>query len=276
MVMGMNNYRKELTPVIYDPSAIKVLHFNIAPGKGCFRTHWHDRMEILRIRQGEMFAGFDTNLHKICKDELMIIPPHMPHKGFSGDTLLEYDVLMFDVRAFYNETEICKQYLPAIYSGNARFKHVTDEPELVACIDNILDIAAHTPGSLAVTAEIYRLIYLLLQHCLTSLHTGTDADSMAGEFISYIEANYAGELTTASLSAHFGYSCAHFSRKFKEATGLTPTAYIKIYRVEQAYQLIKKGNRSISNIALQCGFPDSNYFTRCFKAHFGVPPSHFL
>ncbi|MBQ8233294.1 MAG: helix-turn-helix transcriptional regulator [Lachnospiraceae bacterium] len=64
--------------------------------------------------------------------------------------------------------------------------------------------------------------------------------------------------------------------KFKETTGLTPMNYLKIYRVEEAYKLIKEGKRDIGNIAALCGFPDANYFTRCFKAHFGVPPSYFI
>lgn len=272
----MNRYRKELTPVEYDPSAIKLLHFNIQPNKVCFRTHWHDRMEILRIQRGEIFVGYDTNICKVRAGELMIIPPHTPHKGYAGDYELDYDVLMFDVRSFYNETEVCKKYLPAIYSGNAKFQKVTGEPSLVTCMDNIRDTAQTTPGSLEITSDIYRLLHLLLQHCLTAFQLDAGTDNTAKEFVNYIESNYTQEITTSVISAHFGYSAAHFCRKFKEYTGLTPMNYLKIYRVEEAYKLIKKGNHNIGNVALLCGFPDSNYFTRCFKAHFGVPPSHYI
>lgn len=272
----MQGYRKELTHVEYDASAIKLLHFDILPNKGCFRTHWHDRMEILRIRHGEMFVGYDTNISRVREGELMIIPPHTPHKGYAGDYELAYDVLMFDVRSFYNDTEVCKKYLPAIYTGNAKFRKVTNEPALVACMDKIRDTAQYAVGSLEITSDIYRLIHLLYQHCLISFDHDDNTDYVAKEFVEYIEHNYMQNLSTSTISAHFGYSSAHFCRKFKESTGLTPMNYLKIYRVEEAYKLIKKGNRNISNVALLCGFPDSNYFTRCFKAHFGVPPSHYI
>ena len=39
------------------------------------------------------------------------------------------------------------------------------------------------------------------------------------------------------------------------------------------YKLLKKGNININEVAIQCGYEDPNYFTRCFKSHFGIPPS---
>ena len=272
----MQKYKKELTPVIYGPSALVLKHYEILPNKGCFRTHWHDRMEILRVRQGEIFVGYDTNISKVCADQVMIIPPHAPHKGFAGDHALSYDVLMFDIRSFYNDSEVSQKYLPAIYDGRAKFQSVSDEAELVECLDNIRDTATDTPDSLEINSHIYKLLHLLFRHCLTEFKTEANTDNTSREFVEYIENNFAQDLTTEALSTHFGYTAAHFCRKFKEATGLTPMNYLRIYRVEEAYKLIKKGNRNVSDIALSCGFPDPNYFTRCFKAHFGVPPTHFI
>ncbi len=80
------------------------------------------------------------------------------------------------------------------------------------------------------------------------------------------------ELTISAMSDKFGYSSEHFCRKFKEATGITPMTYLKIYRLEQALKKIKHSECSIGEIAAQCGFNDANYFTRCFKAHYGAPP----
>ncbi len=39
--------------------------------------------------------------------------------------------------------------------------------------------------------------------------------------------------------------------------------------------MIKKGEGNIGDIATRCGFDDANYFARCFKAHFGVPPTFY-
>ena len=103
----------------------------------------------------------------------------------------------------------------------------------------------------------------------------TKQKSSAIQFVDYIEENFAMDLNTAILSRKFGYSTEHFCRKFKEATGITPMTYLKVFRLEQALKKLKAGGQSINQIAEQCGFSDSNYFTRCFKAHYGFPPRYY-
>ena len=272
----MKKYRKELTPVVYSQAALKLIHFDILPNKNCFPTHWHDRMEFLRIRRGEMFCGYDSHMNKLCADEVMIISPHMPHRGYTTDQGVSYDVLMFDVRSFYNESKVCQTYLPAIYDGRAKLQHISAKPEIIECLDTIRDIANDEPDSLEITSYVYKLFYLLYKHCLVDLKRAGNANNDAMEFSAYIQKNYAEELNTEMLSKHFGYTAAHFCRKFKDATGLTPMTYLKIYRLEKAHRLIKEGSQNINNIAQHCGFSDQNYFTRCFKEHFGMPPSYFI
>ena len=88
--------------------------------------------------------------------------------------------------------------------------------------------------------------------------------------------SHTGSFPLDFLCKEFGYPAAHLVyRKFKKATGLTPMMYLKIYRLELARRKIKNQEISIGNIAAECGFSDANYFIKCFKAHFGVAPSHY-
>ncbi len=272
----MKKYNREMTPVIYGPSSIKILHYNIEPHRGCFRTHWHERVEILRIRKGEIFVGYDTNIRKVVEGQVVILPPGTPHKGFAGDYPLEYDVFMFDIRSFYNDTEVCKKYFPAIYDGRVKFKMISSEKELVACLDKLWEEKEQSGSFLEMTADIYRLIGLLLKYCMLEMDKDVLSNQKWKEIVKYVEENSDQNLTTSQLSKQFNYSEEHFCRKFKAITGLTPMKYLNIFRVEKGYRLIKDGERDISKIAGLCGFNDSNYFTRCFKAHFGVPPSNYF
>lgn len=273
---NMKSYKKELTPIMYSSSSIKILHYEIAPNKGCFRTHWHDRIELLRIKRGEIFVGYDTNIRKVKEGEVLLIPPRTPHKGFAGDMPLEYDVVMFDIRSFYNDTEICRTYFQAIYDGRAKFQTITKEREMIACLDKICEMERSFQSSIEVIAEIYRLISLLLKYSLLEIDYDIHTNQKMQEIVRYMEENCGQDLTTASLSEYFHYSEEHFCRKFKATTGLTPMKYLKIYRIEKAYQMIKDGERDVGRLAAICGFADANYFTRCFKAHFGMPPSYFM
>lgn len=267
----MRNIRKELTAVKYSAAAVKVLHFRVEPHASCFTLHWHDRMEIIRIKKGNMTVEYCGNRIPLKQDEMIVFLPRTAHKGYTTDAFVEYDVLMLDVRFFYNETAVCLEKLPQIYNGNVKFETIISERKTVRCVDEICK--NKNLDSLEITSLVYRLLYLLYEDHLTEI--GTDQKSSAMQFVDYIEENFALDLNTAMLSRKFGYSNEHFCRKFKEATGITPMTYLKVFRLEQALKKLKAGDQSINQIAAQCGFYDSNYFTRCFKAHYGVPPKYY-
>ena len=266
----MQKMKKELTPVVYNAAALKVLHFRVPPNRGCFRTHWHDRVELLRIKRGTILVGHGSSKTPAGADTLVLFPPHMPHGGYTGDEAVEYDTLMFDVRSFYNDTEICRKYLTALYENGLAARQIRDCPELLACVDNL---CSETLSPMAAVAETYRLLALLIDRVMEDLPLDGQRDSVAKEFVTYLEEHYAQELSLEEISRRFGYSKAHFCRKFREFTGLGPMQYLKIVRVEKGYEAIWEGERNMGKVAAMCGFSDANYFTRCFKERYGFPPT---
>lgn len=268
-------FRKEMDPVLYGASQVKLLHYHMEEGEECFRMHWHERMEVLRIRQGEMYVGGDKEKQHVRAGEAFLIPPGMPHHGLAGTHGVSYDVFMFDIRSFYNETEACKMWFEAFYDGRARVEQVIRIPEIIACLDEIND-TEEEDEALKRIAGVYRLMYLVFEHLLLSVDKNPKSSRKFQKIIRYIEEHYSSEISTADLSREFGYSEEHFCRKFKASTGLAPMKYVRILRVEKAYDMLKNGESDIGKIADACGFHEANYMTRCFKAHFGVPPSYFL
>lgn len=269
----MEHFKKELKPVYYNKAAIKVRHFAHPKNSSCFPTHWHDRVEILRVHKGEMYVGYGKKTRKIIAGELTIISPKTPHTGYTTDCAVDYDVLMFDIRSFYNESEIVKMYLPTIFDGRAVFQPLITTPETLQCFDTIIRLSVQ--DSLALTAEIYRLFSLLFLHNTVETKDAISRDDTIMEIIKYIENNFNQPLTTASISQKFNYSSEHLCRKFKTATSLTPMNYLKIYRMEMAQKIIENENCNIKEVSERCGFDDANYFTRCFKEHFGMAPSKY-
>jgi len=267
----MEQYNKELTPVHYNDAAIRVIHFSAPKNDICFRMHWHDRLEIIRILEGEMYVIFGNRTTKLCAGDLTVFSPRMPHKGYTVECDVKYDVLMFDIRSFYNNTEICQKYLPAIYDGGVHFNRIITEKETIYCFDKI--ISSSEQGSLEVIAAVYKLLHILIQKNSLEFCNKVNRNDKIFEMIKYIESHFNENLTVDMCATQFGYSKEHFCRKFKNATGLTPMNYLKIYRMEEAYKMLKQEEKRIQLIADRCGFDDANYFTRCFKAHFGTAPT---
>lgn len=273
----MKIIEKETAPVIYNMAAVKKLTFEAdKEDPALFRMHWHERMEFLRIREGKMRVDFGTFSSVFKKDELVIIHPNQPHKGTVEGDFVKYDTFMFDLRSFYNDTDVCKKYLPPVFEGKTRFMQSTDNKEILDCIDSAINASAEGTDNFYITSCIYRLFALLYKYCLIEESKTQNIEKPMQTVLDFIDENYSSDLSTEKLSSHFKYSKPYFCRKFKESTGLSPMNYIKILRIEKAYKIIKSGENDISQAALICGFTDPNYFTRCFKAHFGFPPSHYI
>jgi AraC-like DNA-binding protein len=67
----------------------------------------------------------------------------------------------------------------------------------------------------------------------------------------------------------------HFFRSFKQAFGNSPYQYLLNKRLELAKELIITGNMTITDVAINCNFPDVFTFSKAFKRHFEISPSHF-
>ena len=266
----MKNYGKELTPVTYSPAAITGKEYAREAGFLCFRLHWHDRLEILRLRKGSLQITFDGDEATLQAGDAFIIPPRMIHSGVAGEDGVTYDVVMFDVQNFYNPTEICQTLLPALFDGRAKIRSISSEPEIIDAIDALT--ARLGESSLAVTADVYRFLHLLMKHCLVEISDEIRNDTVR-EIITYLEEHFKEEPDGEELCEVFGYSAAHLCRKFRDATGLTPMRYLRLYRLEEAHKLLKNTDLDIGQIAAQCGFADANYFTRCFKKQYNKAPS---
>lgn len=88
----------------------------------------------------------------------------------------------------------------------------------------------------------------------------------------YISANLNEDITLAKLAEMYAMSESHFSRTFKQYAGIGVSKYIKLLRLRQAEKLLVLDKYSITEIAIKCGFNNSNYFISEFKKHRGVTP----
>ncbi len=83
-------------------------------------------------------------------------------------------------------------------------------------------------------------------------------------------------LSVDALARAMAMSRAQLDRRFKQATGLTPVAYIRSARLRQAAYLMASKHRNVSEAACETGFATPNYFATRFREHFGMTPSEFI
>ncbi|SHI59552.1 two-component regulator propeller domain-containing protein [Pseudozobellia thermophila] len=90
----------------------------------------------------------------------------------------------------------------------------------------------------------------------------------------YIVENIADEkLNVEHLANELNLSRSQLYRKIKALTGLTANEFLRKLRLEKAKEIIENGDASISEVCFKVGFSSPSYFTKCFKAYFGVLPT---
>jgi signal transduction histidine kinase/DNA-binding response OmpR family regulator len=151
------------------------------------------------------------------------------------------------------------------------------EPEeLLARIENLLSIR--------------RLLSNRTQHYLdacSSCDTSSDKPKARipglhpkdKEFIGRIDAilaqHYSEQIfNVAALSEKMCISERQLARKMKAIVNKTASDYIRTYRLNEGEKLLQQGY-SITQVAFEVGFSSQNYFSNCFKAHFGASPSAY-
>ncbi len=94
-------------------------------------------------------------------------------------------------------------------------------------------------------------------------------------FDSRIYENYDKKLSLEDMSDKFHISRSYLSKKFKAVTGFGFKEYIVNVRIKNACRLLLETNKSITDIAFECGFNDSNYFGDAFRHVKGVSPNKY-
>ncbi|GGZ75339.1 two-component regulator propeller domain-containing protein [Algibacter mikhailovii] len=94
------------------------------------------------------------------------------------------------------------------------------------------------------------------------------------QVLKYINDNISDtDLSVELLASQVSLSRSRLYRKIKGLTGQTVTEFIRKVRLQRAHQILEKGNANISEVCYKVGFSSPSYFTKCFKAHFGILPT---
>jgi AraC family transcriptional regulator len=91
--------------------------------------------------------------------------------------------------------------------------------------------------------------------------------------IDYMRAHFNQPVTVSELAKQCGLSSTHFTRAFREALGKPPHAYLIELRLDKARDLLEHTRLPITEIALSCGFEQSQYFATVFRQRIGFTPS---
>lgn len=125
-------------------------------------------------------------------------------------------------------------------------------------------------GAMSITAMLELVTFL--SRCYRETRNPTSKTLIrVGETISYMTHYVAQAITLEELVTISGMSRTNYIRKFEATMGASPINYLTGLRIEEACRLLRSTDRSISDIAFDVRFSDSNYFSRQFRKAGGHP-----
>jgi AraC family transcriptional regulator len=117
-------------------------------------------------------------------------------------------------------------------------------------------LAAHTGSPAAIQPVRGGLAPKTLLRSVERLRSDSDAD-----------------VSLAALASEAGLSRFHFCRAFKESTGLSPHAWLRQHRLEQAMKMLRDTEASVMSVAAALGYASQTAFTAAFRKLTGETPS---
>jgi len=93
--------------------------------------------------------------------------------------------------------------------------------------------------------------------------------------LAYLHQNYTQALSRREIAEAVGVSKNYLSQIFRQEMGLSPWECLNRFRIQQAKELLRSTDTSITAIAIRVGFKDSAYFSRVFHKHVGQSPQAY-
>lgn len=95
------------------------------------------------------------------------------------------------------------------------------------------------------------------------------------KILAYVDTHYSEPVTMNDLSRVTGLSPDYMTRKFKSALHMTPSEYVRKFRIARAMELLCTTDLSVAAVAEKTGFSDVSLFSRVFKQAVGLPPASY-
>lgn len=247
--------------------------------------HSHDYYEFYFFLEGDISIQIGQETHPVRYGDVMLIPPHIPHRPIIHSTSTPYRRFVFWISQEYclhlrsispdyvyltEYVEKEKQYI--FHNDQITFNSL--QSQLMRLIE---EMNAERFGKETQLSLYVNELVLYLNRMIYDRNAPRDKKteiSLYQNLILYIEDHLEGELSLDMLAKEFYVSKYHIAHVFKEQLGMSIHQYITKKRLALCREAILSG-MSITQVYQTFGFGDYSSFYRAFKKEYGVSPRDF-
>jgi len=124
---------------------------------------------------------------------------------------------------------------------------------------------------------LYSVVLLTLRVLDSSYHIlrKSDSDSLANQIQHYFAEHYAQKISMKEIANTFHINDCYLSHLFKDSIGLSPSAYLTEFRINEACRLLSQTDMPIHSIASKVGYQNQSNFQIQFKKNKGLSPLQY-
>ncbi len=255
-------------PLLYENKG-QCIEFRTTDGVAC-GPHLHNHVELAIILDGFTYAYADGIGGRIQKGDTFIAFPNQLHYFENDSPDLLCSLLIFPPDIIPEFTSIFKNQVPQNPIIPIDLDRISQTIDLITC-------ERGKPSKFC-----QQIICGCLQIILSKIFENAELVeanhrdlSTIKSILIYCNTHYNDPLTLDDIAANVHINKYHISHIFNREIGISFTDFINAIRVRKSYDLIKKGEQSITEIAFQVGFSSLRSFNRQFLALSGCTPREY-
>ncbi len=221
----------------------------------CFFYNTHVEYEIVWVTEGCLIACVNGNDIPLNKGQTIFLPPYFTHAFRTDDNSKCYIL------------EFSSALVPEKLPNDIVLFHIPDDT------DKIIHKEQNEGDIFMKKALVYRLLSNMLSD-KTEVRTLTVND-ICLDAVRFIVDNYSQSITLHDVADSLSVNYSYLSRIFKECMGFSFTDCLNGTRLNSANGMLSSTSKTITEIALDCGFGSVRNFNRIFIDKFKCSPSEF-
>ena len=251
--------------------------------------HWHEELEILYVREGEIDYWTAGNCIRLRKSDGIFINTNVMHQVIFPQEMEDArsQVFMFRPEFLAEEGSLLhKKYIcPVLYDHKFQAAVLRRESEMQRKVledmlemDRIQDKKAfgYEMAFRNKIAEMWiDFIHMLGVEPETAKLRTSEKEERLKEMLAFIHKEYRNEISLSDIADAAKVSKRDALRCFQEEIHISPGAYLKDYRLQMACTMLRNTSETITTVSQNCGFHSASYFGKVFRSQMGCTPYEF-
>ncbi len=246
--------------------------------------HWHDEFELIHVLSGDLRFTVDGVEHRLSAGDTAFVAGGQAHAASPQHCV--YECVVFDPAMLLRSGDACKAYLHRIQSGSIVVASCF--PASCLPIRETMERLFRTafqpnrqPNALLVFGALLDFFGLVFEQgayteSTSSLPQRARRMRHLKQVVTFIEQHYPEPITLTDMAETVHMNPRYFCRFFRQMTRRTPIDYLNRYRIDCACQELSTTEKSVTEVALDCGFNDISYFIKLFRRYKGISPGKYL